>query len=88
MRGDYILWFHSALDGFLQFTSDTATLLSAPLSTGQAMTECLTARCNDLGRAVERLKLISAHDALVLLKNSLSCAEVTAHIPDSLLRKS
>jgi hypothetical protein len=73
MRGDYILWFHthSALDGFLQFTVDTATLLGAPPSTGQAMTECFTARCNDLCRAVERLKLI-AHDALVLLKNSLS----------------
>jgi hypothetical protein len=46
-------------------------LLGTPLSTGQARIECLTARCNDLGRVGERLKLISAHDALVLLKNSL-----------------
>jgi hypothetical protein len=32
----------------------------------------LSARCADLSRAAERLKMISAHDALVLLKNSLS----------------
>jgi hypothetical protein len=67
---------HNALDGFLQFTADTATLLGAPLSTGQAMTDCLTARCNDLCRAVERLKLIYAHDAVVLLKNSLSAPKL------------
>jgi hypothetical protein len=35
---------HSALDNFLQFTADTATLLGAPLSIGQAMTECLTGK--------------------------------------------
>jgi hypothetical protein len=50
---------------------DATTLLGAPLSTGQAITEYLTARCNDLCRAVERLKLISDSDALVLLKNLL-----------------
>jgi hypothetical protein len=53
-----------------------ATLLGAPLGTGQAMTSCLTARCNDLCRAIERLNLISAHDALVLLKNSLSAPKL------------
>ena len=67
---------HSPLDGFLQFTPDRATLLGAPLSTGQALTDCLSARCDDLGRAVERLKLVSAHDALVLLKNSLSAPKL------------
>jgi hypothetical protein len=44
---------HSALDGFLNLTVDTAKLLGAPLSADQAMTECLAARCNDLCRAVE-----------------------------------
>jgi hypothetical protein len=67
---------HSALDGFLQFTVDTATLLGVPLSTGETLTECITTRCNDLCRAVKRLKLISAHDALVLLKNSLSAPKL------------
>ena len=65
-----------AFESFLHFTLDTATLLGAPLSSGQAMTDCLTTRCNDLDRAVDRLKLISAHDALVLLKNSLSAPKV------------
>ena len=32
--------------------------------------------CEDLSRAVERLKLVSAHDALVLLKNSLSAPKL------------
>ena len=63
---------HTMLDGFQQLIPETATLLGAPLSTGQAMTDSLSARCADLSRAVERLKLVSAHDALLLLKNSLS----------------
>ncbi len=67
---------HEVLDGFEQKTTDSATLLGAPLSTGSALTECLAARCTDLARAVERLKLISAHDALVLLKNSLSAPKL------------
>jgi hypothetical protein len=40
------------------------------------MTDCLTAHCNDLCRAVERLKLTSAHNALVLLKNLLSAPKL------------
>ena len=60
------------LDDFKQTNKDSATLLRAPLSTGAALTACLSDRYTDLTRAVERLKLISAHDALVLLKNSLS----------------
>ena len=49
-------------------------LLGAPLSPGPAMTECLQACCQDLTRAVNRLKLVLAHDALVLLKNLLSAS--------------
>ena len=67
---------HPSLDGFEQKITDSATLLGAPLSTGSALTQCLTARCADLARATERLKLISAHDALVLLKNSLSAPKL------------
>ena len=67
---------NSSFDGFQHFTPNTATLLGAPLSSGQAMIDCLTARCNDLDRAVDRLKYLSAHDALVLLKNSLSAPKV------------
>ena len=63
---------HAVFDGFKQINTDSATLLGAPLSTGAALTACLADRYTDLTRAVERLKFLSAHDALVLLKNSLS----------------
>ena len=62
---------HDLLAGFEQKTTESSTLLGAPLSTGTAMADCLLTRA-DLARAVDRLKLISSHDALVLLKNSLS----------------
>ena len=55
-----------------QHTSDTATLLGAPLDRGQAMDEMLSAHCEDLARIISRLELINVHDALVLLKNSFS----------------
>ncbi|HSN23902.1 MAG TPA: reverse transcriptase domain-containing protein, partial [Methylomicrobium sp.] len=58
-------------DNFIRLSSDTATLLGAPLSTGSALHSALTTLCNNLERAVDRLQLISAHDALVLLKNCL-----------------
>jgi len=40
------------------------------------LTACLSERYTDLTRAVERLKLISAHDALVFLKNSVSAPKL------------
>jgi hypothetical protein len=67
---------HHTLRNYQQFTPKTATLLGAPLSKEQAMDECLTARYNDLSRAIERLKSISAYDALLLLKNSLSAPKL------------
>jgi hypothetical protein len=57
--------------GFQHVTPDSATLLGAPLSTGAAMDDILTALHDKLKCAVERLRLLSSHDALVLLKNSL-----------------
>jgi len=52
----------------MQTNKDSAMLLGATLGTGAALT--------DLTKAVERLKLISAHDALVLMKNSLSAPKL------------
>jgi Reverse transcriptase (RNA-dependent DNA polymerase) len=62
----------SVLAEFQHYTPDTASLLGAPLDQGQAMDKRLSARCEDLARIISRLELISAHDALVLLKNSFS----------------
>jgi len=67
---------YDLLAGFEQKTTESSTLLGAPLSTGTAMADCLLTRCADLARAVDRLKLISSHDALVLLKNSLSAPKL------------
>ena len=36
------------------------------------MDNALTDRCNDLARSIDRLKLLASHDALVILKASLS----------------
>ena len=43
-------------------------LLGAPLLSGTAMDTALADRYNDLDRAIDRLRLLSAHDAIVLLR--------------------
>ena len=53
-----------------------ATLLGAPLSKGTALDQTWSERCDDLSRAVERLKLIASQDALILLKASFSAPRV------------
>lgn len=57
--------------GFRHVPQESATLLGAPLSEGPAMDDALTALHDSLQLAVHRLALLSSHDALVLLKNSL-----------------
>ena len=47
------------------------TLLGAPILKGPALDSALQIKVDDLTRAVDRLRLVHAHDALVLLKNSL-----------------
>ena len=57
---------------FIDTSQANACLLGAPLSTGPAMDLCLSSRCNDLSRAVDRLNWLSSHDALIILKSALS----------------
>ena len=57
--------------GFQHTTPSDATLLGAPLSAGSAMDTTLSALHDNLKNAVDRLRLLSSHDALVLLKTSL-----------------
>src|SRR6218665_729754 len=52
--------------------SDAAVLLGAPLSTGEALTLFLEARCEELSIAIERLGMVDKHDALILLRCSMS----------------
>ena len=56
---------------FLYYSCE-GTLLGAPLLDGSAMNQALEARCTELNRALDRFPLISAHDGLVILKNSIS----------------
>ena len=51
-------------------------LLGATLSIGQAMDSNLSSQCNDLERVTSRLRLITAHDALVLLRASFSASKL------------
>jgi hypothetical protein len=73
----------STLQSFVQVTPSNATLLGAPLLTGPAMDGLLKSRCEDLKRAMDRLSLISSHDALVILKSALSAPKLTYTIRSS-----
>jgi len=48
------------------------TLLGAPVLKGSAQEAAIKHKIDDLSRAIERLTLLQAHDALVILKNSLA----------------
>ena len=62
---------HKQFIGFNQFAVDHATLLGAPIFSGPAMDASLSILLDNLKLASDRLNLISAHDALVLLKTCL-----------------
>jgi len=48
------------------------TLLGAPVLKGKAQDKAIQGKISDLTAAVERLAHLQAHDALVILKNSLA----------------
>jgi hypothetical protein len=66
----------SILASFQHFLPNAASLLGAPLSRGETMEKITAARCEDLTRMISRFELISAHDALVLLKCSVSTSRL------------
>ena len=61
---------------FICLSVDNAELLGAPLTTGTAMDQALNRRCDDLERAAGRLSLLTAHDALILLRASFSAPKL------------
>jgi hypothetical protein len=64
---------------FKQFkilSPNDTSLLGSPLLPGTSMDAILDHRCTDLERAVNRFPLISAHDALVILKNCLGSGKM------------
>ena len=68
---------HSSLSDFIVVTPQEATLLGAPLLSDVALETALTDRCNELTKVENKLSLISAHDALLILKSSLGTPKMT-----------
>ena len=62
----------SILSKFVKVTEDEMTMLGAPVFKGPAEDAAITHKIDQLKRALGRLSLVHSHDALVLLKNSLS----------------
>jgi hypothetical protein len=61
---------------FVKLGIAEATLLGSPLTTGCAMDSAMEARLKNLETAISRLQLLEAHDALLILKNSLSAPKL------------
>ena len=64
------------LQSFARVDITDTTLLGAPLFTGSVLEKAWSDRCEDLARAVERLSLVSAQDALILLRSSFSAPKL------------
>jgi len=65
----------TSLQGFESFTHvsiQKAVLLGSPLSAGEALDKALGARLQSLKTAAARLQRLHSHDALIILKYSLS----------------
>jgi hypothetical protein len=65
------------LNNFIQLSVNDATLLGAPLSTGAAMDSLLEKRLRELSKTSDRLRLLSAHDSLILLRAACGAPNVT-----------
>jgi len=64
------------LQSFTRVEPCDATLLGAPLFAGKVLDDFWSARCSDLAKAAERLRLVGAQDALILLRASFSAPRV------------
>ena len=62
----------ATFNDFICVNKEDMTLLGAPVLKGKAQDTAIQDKIDDLTRAVERLRHLQAHDALVILKNSLA----------------
>ena len=62
----------ATFNDFIRVNKEDMTLLEAPVLKGKAQDKAIQDKTDDLITAVERLKHLQAHDALVILKNSLA----------------
>ena len=63
-------------EGFVSVAPEEAELLGAHLYAGKKMDNLFENRCSDLNTAISRLSLLSADDALMLLKMSFSAPKM------------
>jgi hypothetical protein len=61
---------------FLKVDSQDCEMLGAPLFKGDHLSKVLSSKLTDLTRASSRLKLLHSHDALLILKHSLSAPKL------------
>ena len=66
----------SLKNGLCSDETTNSCLLGTPLVPGNAMDNALEARCDDLYRAISGLKLLSAHDALLLHRACFSSSKI------------
>jgi len=64
------------LRSFFRIQPDDSYLLGAPLFPGQALDSALASCCSALSLAIDRLGSVGSHDALILLRASLSAPKV------------
>ena len=57
---------------FIRMSKDDMTLLGVPILQGRALCTALRTKVEELESAINLLKLFQAHDALALLKSSIS----------------
>ena len=57
---------------FIRVDKAKMTLIGAPVLKGSAQDAAIKQKIDDFSRAIERLALPQAHDALVIMKNSLA----------------
>ena len=74
---DPCLTFDSAtLNSFIHVRPADACLLGSPLFDGTMLDSALQTCCEDLSKAIDRLKNINSHDALVLLRSCFSAPKI------------
>ena len=62
---------HDVFDNYLYVKPIDASLLGVLILPGPSVDAALQSKCDDLKKAIDRLRFVDAHDAVVLLKNSL-----------------
>ena len=66
----------SLLRTFIPVGINEASLLGVPLLEGQELDRTLAKCCSELSYAIDKLKTLSSHDALILLRSSFSVPKI------------